>query len=236
MISFAKTARPRNDGDVMLGDMEMPLTQPIGPQQATVEEYLAFCEQNEGRFEYHARRIVPIAAGSLNHGRIADNICRELGSKLVDRPCEAFSGQVGVAVRATGDYLFPDASALCGEPDVVTLGGIECVANLQAIIEVLSPSTARRDRYGKFTAYSTIAALVEYMLVEQDAPGVMLLRRQAGGPWTLTTAAVATLDDVVRLESIGVELSMRAIYAKVQFDYVEQTAIVPLDKPDARGR
>lgn len=214
--------------------MELPATPPFGPQQATVEEYLRFCERNDGRFEYHGRRIVPIAAGSLNHGRIADNICGELRGKLARRPCEAYSGQVGIALTATGDYLFPDASALSGEPEVIKLGGIECVANPQAVFEVLSPSTARRDRFEKFAAYSTIASLVEYVLVEQDAPGVMLLRRGDGGPWTLATTAVVSLDDVVRVSSIGVELPMRAIYAKVKFIETEQPAIVALDKRNAR--
>ena len=76
------------------------------------------------------------------------------------------------------------------------------------IIEVLSGSTESDDRSDKFYAYRRLASLEEYVLVAQDAQRVEVYRRSEG--WNPT---VYGPEDSVRLESVGADLAVAAIYA-----------------------
>ena len=77
------------------------------------------------------------------------------------------------------------------------------------LIEVLSKSTERYDRAGKFEGYKTIPTFREYVLVEDRRRAVEVWRRDAAGAWTSTSYGPA--DDVV-LESVALTLSMDLIY------------------------
>jgi len=76
------------------------------------------------------------------------------------------------------------------------------------IIEVLSHSTERDDRSDKFYAYRKLASLEEYVLVTQDDQRAEVYRRSNG--WDAT---VCGPEDMVRLESVGADLAVAAIYA-----------------------
>jgi Uma2 family endonuclease len=71
------------------------------------------------------------------------------------------------------------------------------VINPIIIVEVLSESTERYDRDGKFQAYKQIDALQEYVLVAQEERKVEVFRRAdewtgeaAGGGETITIHGV----------------------------------------------
>ena len=79
---------------------------------------------------------------------------------------------------------------------------------------MLSPSTAAYDRGEKFAAYQKLDSLCEYVLISQGSVRVEHYLRQEQ-VWDLTE--FHSLADVVQLGSIGCELSLQAIYAKVEF-------------------
>lgn len=55
------------------------------------------------------------------------------------------------------------------------------VTEPRLIVEVLSESTAARDRLEKWIAYRGLDGLQEYVLVSQETPGVDVYRRAADG-------------------------------------------------------
>jgi len=75
------------------------------------------------------------------------------------------------------------------------------------IVEVLSESTERLERREKMLAYPTIASLKEYVLVAQDVRRVEVYRRT--DEWAPSSHA----EDPVRLECLGTEVGVEAIYA-----------------------
>ena len=118
-----------------------------------------------------------------------------------------------VRIAATGLYTYPDVTVVCGEPKFED-EYFDTLLNPVVIIEVLSPSTEAYDRGKKFEHYQQIESLVEYLLIAQDSCSVELFIRQGQAQWLYS--AVHQLEGVVKLDSIGCELTLKDVYAKVQ--------------------
>src|SRR5436305_14490589 len=120
------------------------------PERYTLEEYFALERASERRFEYRDGEIVCMSGGSLAHAEIAGNIVSQLKTKLRGQPCHVYGSDLAVYVPAGRPYRYPDASVVCGEPQVEKVDGRDCLANPALLVEVLSPTSADYDRRTKF--------------------------------------------------------------------------------------
>jgi Uma2 family endonuclease len=82
------------------------------------------------------------------------------------------------------------------------------------VIEVISPSTEREDRGRKKFDYFATASIRQYAIIEQDARRVDLYTR-SGDRWT---DEIIDGDAVLRLSSIGVEMSLDTVYEDTELD------------------
>jgi Uma2 family endonuclease len=184
------------------------MTQPARKLTYTFAEYLALEAKSEGKHEYVNGEIFAMAGGTPEHGRLAVNVSGELRSALRGRPCAVFNSDVRVRVLATGRATYPDVSVACGrlerDPE-----DENTIINPVVIVEVLSDSTEAQDRGDKFAHYRRIPSLHEYVLVSQHERRVDFYSRNDDGTWTLHEAGA---HGVVRLGSIGCEISVDAIY------------------------
>jgi Uma2 family endonuclease len=178
----------------------------------TPEEYLAFERAAEYKNEYFDGEIFAKTGASLKHNRITLNIGSELNNQLKERKCQAFTSDMRVHVPATGLYTYPDVVVVCGEPQLED-EHFDTLLNPVLIVEVLSRSTARYDRTGKFSDYRSISSFAEYLLVSQDEYRVEHYARQPDGRWLLTE--YRSREDTLALDSIGCRLSLAEIYDKV---------------------
>jgi Uma2 family endonuclease len=181
----------------------------------SVEEYIEFDKNNEGKWEYFDGEIVNMAGGSLNHNQIAANIARVLGNKLEDKNCRVLPSDMRLKVPKAWPYRYPDVVVVCGEVIIEKIQGQEMLVNPQLIVEVLSPSTEGVDYGVKFTAYQSIPSFCEYLLVAQDRPYVSHYVRQANNEWLRRD--IDELDSVVRLVCLNCELTFAEIYRLVDF-------------------
>lgn len=55
----------------------------------------------------------------------------------------------------------------------------------------------------------------EYVLVQVAQPGVEVFRRNEQGKWVLSEY---NLDEILRLESVNVEIAIADLYRQVQFE------------------
>ena len=150
---------------------------------------------------------------SRAHNLITVHVTGELYIQLRTRSCEVYPSDMRVKVSAAGLYTYPDIIVVCDEPRFED-SHFDTLLNPTVLIEVLSPSTATYDRGEKFRRYQYLDSLCEYILISQDRVRIEHYLRQAQG-WNLTE--FHSLSDVFQLTSIGCELSLQAIYAKVQF-------------------
>jgi Uma2 family endonuclease len=144
----------------------------IPKHKMTMEEYIEFDKNNEGRWEYFDGEVIDIAGATLNHNQIVSNVSRILGNKLEDKGCRALTGDMRLKVPKALPYRYPDVVVVCGEPILDSIQGPEMLVNPILIIEALSPSTAQYDYGVKFIAYQSIESFREYLLVAQDRPQI----------------------------------------------------------------
>jgi Uma2 family endonuclease len=179
----------------------------------TPEEYLAMERGAETRSEYIDGRIVALAGAQRPHIVIVHNFDRELGTRLLDGPCQVYPTEMKVKIEASGRYVYPDLCVSC-DPRFED-GAADVLLNPLLIVEVLSDSTESYDRGEKFLHYRRIDSLREYVLVSQKTCLVERYVRE-GDFWRFTS-----LDDPdasLVLTSVDVEIPLQRIYAKALSD------------------
>jgi len=179
----------------------------------TPQEYLALERKSETRNEYYNGEIFAMSGASREHNLIAGNLFRDIGNQLEDRPCETYMNDMRVWIEATGLYTYPDVVVVCDEPRFQDRE-VDTLLNPTVIVEVLSPTTEAYDRGDKFRHYRRIDSLREFVLISQDRMMVERYTRQ-GKDWVLSD--MTDPDQVLKLESIGCQIPLDRIYAKIKF-------------------
>jgi Uma2 family endonuclease len=178
-------------------------------QRLTVEEYLEAEKDSPVRHEFVDGQIYAMAGPSDRHNRIAGNFYNRLDDHLGDGPCEPFISDMKVWVSDTVFY-YPDVVVACDGP------GVDAYYRKQPrlIIEVSSPGTERIDRSEKLLAYKLVKSLKEYVIVSQDRVHIEVFRRGRGDRWSWQV--LTELDDELRLESVGLTLTVAQAYRRVK--------------------
>ena len=104
---------------------------------------------------------------------------------------------------------------VCGEPRFVDAER-DVVANPVFLVEVLSESTEKWDRGAKFGHYRRLASLAEVLFVSQREARIEQYVRQPDDRWLLSE--VLGVEGVVSLPSLGCDLPLSEVYAKVALE------------------
>jgi Uma2 family endonuclease len=177
----------------------------------TPEQYLALERKAEFKSEFDNGIIEAMAGATREHNLIAGNVFRKIGNQFEDRPCEVYMGDMRVWVGPAKQYNYPDVVALCGTPRFQD-GELDTLLNPALIVEVLSRSTESKDRGRKFAAYRRLESLREYVLIDPRHVLVERYTRQ-GENWVFTV--LERLEDTLRLDSVGCEIPLKEVYARV---------------------
>ncbi|MDA3941793.1 MAG: Uma2 family endonuclease [Spirochaetia bacterium] len=116
-------------------------------------------------------------APSSKHQRISFKLSTQLGLLLENNPCEAFSAPFDVMLPIfpiesediIDTIVQPDISVIC-DPSKITEKG--CLGAPDLVIEILSPSTSKKDLNDKFQLYEK-HGVKEYWVVD---PGNKYIR------------------------------------------------------------
>ncbi len=191
----------------------------VPKHKMTMEEYIEFDKNNEGRWEYFDGEVIDMAGGSISHNRISRNLIGIFDRKLEGGPYEAFTEGMRIKVQKALPYRYPDVVVVCGEPVIETIQGQEMLVNPLLIVEVLSESTKAYDFDFKFRAYQSIESFREYLLVAQDRPQVTQYVRQPDGQWLRKD--IEGMESVVKFASMDCGLTFGEIYRLVKFPPTE---------------
>lgn len=177
------------------------------------EEYLAWGNEQPEKHEYVAGEIFALVGATRRHNAIAGNIYTALRSHLTGTPCAPYIGEIKLRVAPAEAYYYPDVMVACGA-DNATANDSPVVNDALPVIEILSPSTASIDRREKLQAYRRLPGPREYVLVAQDKPEIVSHRRVDGDVWA---SFVYEPGDQMEFASVGMVMSMDAIYAGIEF-------------------
>ena len=177
----------------------------------TVEEFLELEIELEGvpRIELDNGAIWAMAGGSAAHNRVQSNIMGVLFARLKGSGCRPYGSDMGVRAHDLS-LRYPDVSVFCGR-DGPENDKLKQFDDPKLIVEILSPSTRRKDEDVKLPEYRAISSLGAILYIDPDAETVHLSSRTPGGGWR--DIDVAPDDDVV-LVSLGLTLTRAEIFAR----------------------
>lgn len=185
------------------------------PYRFVSTEMIALC--SSASVPWAKSRTASTKPSSSKVGRIVEarDVVRALDDVFLARlghDSTIFDSKVDIWVEAAQFYGQADVSVVCGAIHSHTVkknGKVlgEAITNPQIIVEVLSPSTAARDRGEKFEAYKQALSLKEYVLVSQDERRVEVRRRDERG-WSVDVAGPG---DTLRIH--GHDISVDTIYS-----------------------
>ncbi|WP_020606276.1 Uma2 family endonuclease [Spirosoma spitsbergense] len=181
--------------------------------QYTVEEYLVLEEKSEVRHEFYNGDVYAMAGGTVNHNLLIDNVKDLIKASVKNKGCRVFSENMKVDVREGRHISYPDVVVSCHPFDL--RGNNLIIRQPRLIVEVLSRSTAHKDRGDKWRDYRKMPSLWYYMLVDQYATTIELFSRiEETDEWINTFYENPA--DVVVLPRLDTELSVQAIYADIE--------------------
>jgi len=137
----------------------MPLARKT-EEQFTYQDYITWPDDERWELiDGIAYNMSP--APTLGHQVIVGNFYRILGNNLMGKPCKPFMAPTDV-VLSEHDVVQPDILVVCDE-DKRTKANIQGAPDL--IIEVLSPSTALKDKREKKSLYEKYG-VKEYITID----------------------------------------------------------------------
>ena len=177
------------------------MSEPL-PKPWTVEDFLEWEAQQPERYEFIDGLILGMVGGSAAHATSKGNVFAALRARLQESPCRAFVESLKVVTDVASHS--PDVVVTCAPVQPTDDRIAEPV-----VVEVLSRTTADRDRSAKWVGYQDIPSLQHYLLVAQDRRRVELFTR-TGETWNLMVVRPPRAR--VALSAIGIELTLDEIY------------------------
>ncbi len=156
------------------------------------------------KYEYVNGQVYAMAGASRAHNIVAGNFFLSLGNHLKGSSCRAYQSDMKVGIRSLREehFYYPDVQVTCTEEKDRYYNASPCL-----IVEVLSDSTARVDRYEKLIAYRLLPSLQEYLLCAQHTALVEIYRK-----CTEWQVEYFTSGETFLLESVGLEMAVNELY------------------------
>jgi Uma2 family endonuclease len=179
----------------------------------TVEEFFDWQRVQDKNYELvdglPVLTVKAMTGASDRHDRITVNAIGTLFQQLRGKPCRPKTSDT--SIRTFRGTRRPDVTIECGKPDPRDMAADEP----RMVIEVLSPSTMRFDRFQKLGEYQQHPAIRVILVVDSEAPQVTVWRRD-GERWA--TEELEGLDAVLALPEIDATLPLSELYLDVVFD------------------
>src|SRR5712691_10436221 len=172
----------------------------------SVEDYLAGELVSPIKHEYLGGVVYAMAGARNAHNLIASNTLVAFGSRLRGKRCRAFNSDTKVRIRLPNHirFYYPEVMVVCRPNSQGDFFQDEPVV----LVEVLSRTTRRTDEGEKKDAYLMIPSLSVYLLIEQDAPVIVVYRRTDQG---FVREVYDGLDSVIPLPEIETELLLSEV-------------------------
>ena len=183
----------------------------------TLAEFLEWEERQSVRYEFDGVGPVAMTGGTYGHSTIQRNLAFALTGRLRGKPCQFQGSDLKIQV-GDGHIRYPDGMVVCSPVDRIATVVHEPVV----VFEVLSPSTAAKDRIVKAREYQATPSIRRYVMLEQDSVGATVYAR-SGETWT---HEILVADSILALPEIAVSLPLAEPYDGIVFE-VEQDGDEP---------
>jgi Uma2 family endonuclease len=176
----------------------------------TVDEFLAWAKEPEGRWELFDGQPIAMSPERLTHAETKAEAWTALRHAIerAGAPCHAVPD--GMTVRISARMAFkPDALVYCGErlPPRTTE-----VPSPVIVVEVLSEGTEARDHGVKLAGYFSLPSLAHYLILDAESRTAIHHRRGQGD--VIETRIVT--NGSLRLDPPGLEIAVEELFAPAE--------------------
>lgn len=173
----------------------------------SLDEFLAWEERQELRYEYDGIAAQAMTGGTYAHALIQSNLMIAIGARLAGGPCAILGS--ALKVRTATSIRYPDALVHCSPiaseatftPDPVVL------------FEILSPSSAVRDLSVKLVEYQNLPLLRRYVVLQQRAAAAEVFFKTEDDEWR---DDFLDAERVLAMPEINIEVPLAEIYKGVE--------------------
>jgi Uma2 family endonuclease len=173
------------------------------PSRMTTDEFIAWAMNRPegGKYELYHGEIIQMAPERTLHSETKFLLGHRLLAAIETQrlPCQVFGDSMTVEIEQHTAYE-PDVLVRCGPrlpPDTMK------VIDPLIVVEVLSPSTQRRDLTEKLSDYFRLDSVRHYLVVDAPRRTVIHHERMASG----TIVTHTRIDQPVRLDPPGIEIA-----------------------------
>lgn len=209
----------------------------------TMQEYVEFAERMNdfGNFERVNGEIVPVHGNNpVDDSLVGYVLSKDFDEKQItthfDMPTREHDVIISDLIelfillekakvfRMYGQKtsVFIPGTGNAREPDIVIVdrkkeqrNEAHQVLNPLVLVEVLSKSTAAKDKSDKLEEYQTIESLQEYIIVWQNTPKVVIYRKIGPNKWE--QEILTGLDTSVEVASLNASIALKDIYENINF-------------------
>lgn len=181
----------------------------LAKQKITVDEFLAWADGQEGRYELIDGEIFAMSPQRVGHAITKLKAVNALAAGISRAGLRCHALPDGLTVRVSKNTAFePDALVYCGDrlPDNVTE-----VPNPIIVVEVISPNSQYIDAGIKLRGYFMVSSVVHYLTID---PERNLLIHHQRGEGELIATRIAT-EGELQLDPPGLTLTVFDIFAAV---------------------
>jgi Uma2 family endonuclease len=179
----------------------------LAQRKMTVDEFLAWAEGREGRWELYNGVPYAMPAERTGHIKVKGAVYLAFlrAARKAALPCHVLTDGAGVRISLHVMHN-PDAIVYCGPelPD----NALE-VPNPVIVAEVLSPSTRKFDETVKKDGYFSLPSVQHYLIVDPEGPPIVHHRRQSDG----TVLRLEVPDGTLALSPPGIEVGVAELLA-----------------------
>jgi Uma2 family endonuclease len=180
----------------------------VARKTMTVDEFLAWGEEREGRWELQDGEVLAMSPERYAHIETKFEVAAALKGAIrrAGLPCHAVPD--GATVRIAARTAFePDAIVYCGPrlpPETIEF------PEPVIVVEVLSEGTAARDHGVKLAGYFSLPSVAHYLILDPNSRTAIHHKRGQGE--VIETRIVT--EGVVRLDPPGLELPVAELFAQ----------------------
>lgn len=182
--------------------MNVTLRQPM-----TIEQFLAWEDRQELRYEFDGFQPVAMTGGTAAHAAILRNILFSLTGRLRGQPCQPYGSELKVEVA--GRIRYPDAFVVCAPVPPRS----KVVTEPVVVFEVLSDSSVNEDLVVKNAEYRATPSIQRYVILQQTDAGAIVFARK-GEDWI--SEPMSGADAIIRMPEIGIKVPLAELYIGVE--------------------
>ncbi len=178
---------------------------PLQQDHVSIDEFLSWVIDQEGRFELVNGQIIMMAGATVRHNVVVNNVTVSLTPAAKNNGCRSTTSDTAIQT-VNGNIRYPDVVIDCGPPDMNAV----TVSNPTILVEVSSSGTAQVDTVVKLDEYRNIPSVRMVIQIEPGSVLVSVHRRTDQSTWQ--TEIYENLGDLIELPPINGTLALKDIY------------------------